>query len=85
MQTLNDLGPSKLQAPEQDRIRNAADNLIFSSDMTKDVAAHEALDDVERLCRALVESGRWEQVTADGLARDVAECGPARRSELQAA
>ncbi len=85
VQTLNELGPSKLQPGEQDRIRDAADNLIFSSDINADVAAREALDDVENLCRDLVESGRWEQVTAGRLAADIASCGPSRHAELEAA
>ncbi|HWF49462.1 MAG TPA: hypothetical protein VG294_02365 [Solirubrobacteraceae bacterium] len=83
MQTLNELGPSKLLDGEQDRIRAAADNLIFSSDLTEDVAAQEALDDVERLCRALVESGRWEQVTAGRLSDDLFACGPGQPVELK--
>jgi hypothetical protein len=86
IQTLNDLGPSKLLDGEQDRIRSAADSLIFSSDLSEDVAAQEALEDVERLCRALVESGRWEQVTAARLADDLFACGPEPRpAELTAA
>jgi hypothetical protein len=85
MQTLDELGPSKLLEGEQDRIRAAADSLIFSSDFHEDVAAQEALDDVARLCRALVESGRWEQVTAGRLAGDLAECGPGYPVELKAA
>jgi hypothetical protein len=85
VQTLNELGPSKLQASEQDRIRDAADNLIFSSDLGEDVAAREALEDVEHLCRDLVESGRWEQVTADRLTAALARCGPERHAELEAA
>jgi hypothetical protein len=84
MQTLNDLGPSKLLDGEQDRIRAAADNLIFSSDLSDDVAAQEALDDVERLCHALVASGRWEQVTANRLADDFFACGPGHPVELKA-
>lgn len=85
VQTLKELGPSKLQAGEQDRIRDAADNLIFSSDVNEDAAARNALEDVEQLCRDLVASGRWEQVTADRLAADIARCGPARHAELEAA
>jgi hypothetical protein len=84
IQTLQDLGPSKLQDGEQERIRNAADSLIFSSDLD-DPAAREALKDVERLCTALVGSGRWEQVTATRLAEDLYECGPGRLPELTAA
>ena len=82
--TLRELGPSKLLGGEQDRIRLAADNLIFSSDLVED-GAREALEDAESLCRALVESGRWEQVTATRLANDLYGCGPGRPVELRAA
>jgi hypothetical protein len=85
MKTLEDLGPSKLLEAEQQRIRHAADNLIFAGDLSTDVEAHEALGDVEALCGALVESGRWEQATAGRLAADVYECGPASPVILQAA
>jgi len=85
IKTLIELGPSKLLDVEQDRIRYAADNLIFSSDVAEDVAAREALDDVERLCHALTDSGRWERVTAERLANDLSACGPKRPAELRAA
>jgi hypothetical protein len=85
IKTLAELGPSKLLDGEQERIRYAADNLIFSSDLAEDVAASDALEDVERLCRALTESGRWERVTAERLANDLFACGPERTAELRAA
>jgi hypothetical protein len=85
MKTLEDIGPSKLLEDEQQRIRYAADNLIFSRDLRSDAEAQDALADVEDLCRTLVESGRWEQVTASRLAADVYECGPAAPAILQAA
>lgn len=85
MQTLAELGPSKLLDSEQERIRFAADSLVFSPGLVKDVAAGDALDDVERLCRGLVESGRWEEVTATRLADDLFQCGPTGPAELQAA
>lgn len=85
MKTLEDVGPSKLLDGEQQRIRYAADNLIFSTDLTTDVEALEAVGDVEELCRALVESGRWEQVSATRLADDVLQCGPDSPVLLQAA
>jgi hypothetical protein len=81
-QTLRDLGPSKLLEPEQDRVRSAADSLIFCADLALDESARVALEDVERLCRSLVESGRWENVTAVRLADDVWDCGPGRTTEL---
>jgi hypothetical protein len=83
--TLNEVGPSKLLGAEQERIRDAVDTLIFSDDLTQDPAAHEALQDVERLCRVLVDSKRWEQATAMLLADDVSQCGPTLLPELKAA
>lgn len=86
IQTLADLGPSKLQQSEQDRIRYAADNLIFSVDLGADSEAQAALDDAEGLLGALVQSGRWEQVTAARLADDLRGCGPEQQPvALQAA
>ena len=85
LQTLADLGPSKLQSSEQERIRFAADSLLFSADLYDDDSAREALADTEQLCRALVESGRWEAVTAQRLADDVRLCGPTVEFELKAA
>jgi hypothetical protein len=85
MKTLEDLGPSKLLDAEQQRIRYAADNLIFSADFDRDAEARDALYDVESLCRALVDSGRWEQETAMRLADDVSQCGPVAPVVLQAA
>ena len=85
MKTLEDLGPSKLLETEQQRIRYAADNLIFSSDLSGDVEAQHALADVDALCRSLVESGRWQDTTAARLAEDVFQCGPAVPAILQAA
>src|ERR1700758_2992805 len=85
MHTLSQLGPSKLLDSEQDRIRAAADSLIFSPGLREDDAAREALDDIEQLCSALVESGRWQETTASRLAGDVFDCGPGRLAELKAA
>jgi hypothetical protein len=85
IQTMRDLGPSKLLSDEQDLIRSVADSLIFSSDLSEDVEAREALQDGDRLCRALVDSGRWEQITATRLANDLHCCGPERLPALEAA
>jgi hypothetical protein len=85
IRTLNELGPSKLLSGEQDRIRHAVDNLIFSRDLMEDTAAREALQDMERLCSALVESGRWELAGATRLASEISQCGPPPPPELQAA
>ena len=74
--TLEQLGPSKLWGDEQERIRYAADTLIFSANLSDDAAARDVLEDAGRLCSSLVESGRWESVTAARLTSDLSECGP---------
>jgi hypothetical protein len=74
--TLDDLGPSKLQAVEQDRIREAMDTLIFCAELSGDGGARQALEDAGSLCRSLVESGRWEEITAMRLLDDLYGCGP---------
>jgi hypothetical protein len=85
MHTLKELGPSKLQGDEQERIRDAADTLIFAADLIQDPAAVDALDDAEGLCATLVESGRWTEITAARLAKDLRECGPELVPARQAA
>jgi hypothetical protein len=85
LHTLSELGPSKLQGEEQDRLRLAVDSLIFAQDLTEDPAAQAALEDIGRLCHDLVKNGRWEQVTAMRLFDDVSQCGPGRVPELEAA
>ena len=85
LQTLDELGPSKLQSGEQDRIREAADSLIFCEDLHADGDAQEALSDSRLLLENLVDSGRWEQVTADRLAEDIRGCGPTPQLERVAA
>jgi hypothetical protein len=76
VQTLRDLGTSKLLQSEQERIREAADHLLFTDDLDMDHTASAALLDVECLCRHLVDSGRWEYGRAMRLADDVTSCGP---------
>jgi hypothetical protein len=86
LQTLKELGPAKLQAGEQELIRDAVDSLLFTRDLSEDPAARHALRDVETLCGTLVESGRWEEVTASRLVDDVTRCGPdVAVAELKAA
>ena len=74
MTTLEDLGPSKLLASEQDRIREAADTLIFAEHADDDVVA--ALEDIRTLAGHLAESGRWTDERAAGLVDDVVAAGP---------
>jgi hypothetical protein len=70
VKTLDELGPTKLQADEQEVIRTAADALIFDED------AYEALAQVEDLAERLVDAERWTPERARALVDDVAACGP---------
>jgi hypothetical protein len=74
VKTLEDLGPAKLLDGEQERIRQAADTLIFASDGDSDVRA--AVADIRALADHLAESGRWTAERADELVDDLAGCGP---------
>ena len=56
VQTLGELGPTKLLPAEQARIRDAADTLIFAGDLAE---AADALRDVGALAEHLLNSGRW--------------------------
>ena len=76
MSTLADVGASKLQGDEQERVRSAADVLLFCEDVSHDDAAHDALADIDALQRLLVESGRWTEARASQLADDLRACGP---------
>jgi hypothetical protein len=73
VKTLDDLGPAKLHASEQDRVREAADTLIFAAGLDE---ARDALRDIEALAAHLVESGRWTEERVDELVDDLLACGP---------
>ena len=61
VRTLEDVGPTKLHATEQERIRDAADTLIFAATLEE---AREALEDVDALAEHLVATGRWTEERA---------------------
>ena len=73
---VNELGGSKLLPREQELVREAADALLFSEDLTADGAARDALAAVRGLAEHLVETDRWLAATADQLVADVVACGP---------
>jgi hypothetical protein len=73
IKTLEDLGPTKLQPWEQERVREAADNLLFAADLDE---ARSTLVDVDSLAEHLVGTGRWSEERADELAQDLLACGP---------
>jgi hypothetical protein len=73
--TIEDIGATKLQSVEVERIRTAADTLLFSEDLNAP-GARDALADAEALAHALVESDRWTEERAQRLFDDLAQCGP---------
>jgi hypothetical protein len=73
VQTLAELGPTKLLPAEQSRVRDAADTLIFAADLAE---ARESLLDMSRLAEHLVNSGRWLEERVDRLVADLLGCGP---------
>lgn len=77
---LEDVGPSKLHADEQDRVRHAADTLVFAGAWDGDVA--QALEDINNLAGDLVDAGRWEPGSAEYLVELVGSCGPEEAQAL---
>lgn len=75
VKTLEDMAAVKLQPAEEQRIRNAADTLLFCETIDAP-GAREALEDIEALTGHLVDADRWSSERATGLAEDVAACGP---------
>jgi hypothetical protein len=73
LRTLEDVGPTKLHESEQERIRAAADVLIFAATLHE---ARTALADVDALTGHLASAGRWTPERAAELAQDVLACGP---------
>ena len=65
-----------LRPEELERIRMATDSLFFCEDMEADSDARDAADEIADLAVELVESGRWDEDTAEGLVSDVLACGP---------
>jgi hypothetical protein len=73
VQTLAELGPTKLLPGEQARIRDAADTLIFSASLEE---ARDSLRDMGSLAEHLLNSGRWLEERVDTLIADILACGP---------
>ena len=73
VQTLDEIGATKLLPAEQARIRDAADTLIFASDLDE---AQDALRDMGLLTEHLLSSGRWLEERIDLLVANLLACGP---------
>jgi hypothetical protein len=75
---LGDLGPAKLHADEQAAVREAADALLFCSDVAADDEARAALDRLDDVVDRLVANDRLQLETGDALVDAVEACGPPR-------
>lgn len=75
VKTLEDMAVAKLLPAEEQRIRDAADTLLFSESIEAP-GAREALEDSEALMAHLVDADRWSPERGSALAEDVAACGP---------
>jgi hypothetical protein len=73
LRTLEDVGPTKLHESEQERIREAADTLIFAASLGE---ARVALADIDALAEHLASTGRWSEERAAELTQDILACGP---------
>jgi hypothetical protein len=76
LRTLRDMGPAKLWPREQACIREAADALLFCTDIANDRAAQLAVGDIAALSDDLIDAERWTPDRARRLYDDVWACGP---------
>jgi hypothetical protein len=76
MTLIEELGPAKLHADEQQAVRDAADALLFTTDVASDEDAKAALNHLDELMGRIVESERLMPETADAFLDAVEACGP---------
>jgi hypothetical protein len=76
MTLIDELGPAKLHADEQQAIRDAADALLFAFDATVDDEAKATLNRLDDLMERLVENERLIPETAATILEAVEGCGP---------
>jgi hypothetical protein len=74
---LDDLADAKLHADEQAVVREAADSLLFASDLQSDPLAEQALLELYALTDRMVDADRLTLERAGRLVREVEACGPA--------
>jgi hypothetical protein len=82
LRTLREIGPAQLHPAEQTSIREAADALLFCSDLDADVTAHAALATIAVLTDDLIDAQRWSLQRAQRLLDDIWACGPVTEFEL---
>ena len=73
---IEELGPAKLHADEQQTIRDAADALLFSLDVASDDEAKDALDRLDDTMDSIVDAERLSRPADNALLDAVEGCGP---------
>jgi len=76
MAVVADLSAAKLHPDEQAAIREAADALLFTDDVTRDEEARAALDRADDVVERLVGTDRLLAETGDALLDAIEACGP---------
>jgi hypothetical protein len=76
MSLIEQLGPAKLHADEQQAVRDAADALLFTPDVASDADARAALSRLDDVMQRLVDNERLIPETSDSILDAVEACGP---------
>ncbi|HEV2811697.1 MAG TPA: hypothetical protein VGW10_00480 [Solirubrobacteraceae bacterium] len=76
MTLIDELGPAKLHHDEQQAIRDAADALLFTTDVASDEDAKAALNRLDDMMERLVAAERLIPETSDTILDAVEACGP---------
>jgi hypothetical protein len=82
MQIVSAEGTEQLEPDEQSELREAADALFFSTEISGDPEARDALAHVNDLATRLIEAERWSADYAEQVLRDFEACGPAQLVRL---
>ena len=77
---IDELGPAKLHAEEQQTVRDAADAVLFTRDVATDPDTRRTLRELDATLDALVDGGRLLRETADRIVDAVEGCGPQTES-----
>jgi hypothetical protein len=76
MKVIAATGEGKLEAAEQEVLREAADAMFFCEDLALDNDARDALARVSDLAGELVGAERWDPEVAEQALQDLEACGP---------
>jgi hypothetical protein len=82
MRVVSAEGAERLEPDEQAMLREAADSIFFSRDISGDPEASEALARASDLAGDLVGAERWSPDHAEQVLQNLEACGPAQLVRL---